>query len=327
MTTATITATRTQAPAAGPRPVRFRDTLASEWSKLATLRSTHITLAVGFVLAVATTAIATFAFGASNADWPADFDPILFSMVGNVFALIVYSVFGVMAVSREYSSGMMGLTLTATPNRSRVFAAKLVLVSGIILALGLATTMSMFFVGQAILGAYGLPSATLANADSRWVVFGLGATMPFFPIVGLALGVLLRSTAGGITTVLGLLWLPQIFGEFLPLWSREHLVSLLPGSALDSSSGEVELGIQQRARGDGRRGVGHMSALYPLRSWRSAGDAENARSPIPQARTSSGMAERPLGVALPKSEVRRGEYGHEPGGCKQGADGRWRVIR
>ena len=234
MTSATMTATAPLAARVSPRPASFWNILASEWYKMATLRATHITLAVGLGLSLATTALAAVAFGASNADWPEEFDPILFSMVGNIFALIVYSVFGVMAVSREYSSGLMRLTLIATPNRSRVLLAKLVLVGGTTLVLGMLTTVGMFLIGQAILGAYGLPTASLADGDARWVAIGLGATMPFFPIVGVALGVLLRSTAGGITAVLGLLWLPQIVGEFLPMWARENIVSLLPGAALDS---------------------------------------------------------------------------------------------
>ena len=234
MTTATMTSTAARAAATSPRPASFANTLASEWSKMATLRATHITLALGLLLSIATTGLAALAMGASNAEWPAEFDPILFSMVGNVFALIIYSVFGVLAVSREYSSGMIQLSLIATPNRSRVLFAKLLLVSTTTLVFGLLTTVGMFLVGQAVLGAYGLPTASLADSDARWVVLGLGATMPFFPIMGLALGVLLRSTAGGITTALGLLWLPQIFSAFAPMWSREHIISLLPGTALDS---------------------------------------------------------------------------------------------
>ena len=60
--------------------------------------------------------------------------------------------------------------------------------------------------------------------------------MAFFPIMGLLFGAVLRSTAGAITAVLGLLWLPVIFGETLPMWWRENVISLLPGSALDSLS-------------------------------------------------------------------------------------------
>ncbi|MGE3075469.1 MAG: ABC transporter permease subunit [Dehalococcoidia bacterium] len=235
MTSATITATKF-ATRGAERPSTFMDALISEWTKLTSLRATYITLGLGVILSIGTTAIAAVGMGASGAEWPEQFDPILFSMVGNVFALITYSVFGVLVVSREYSSGTIRLTLTGTPNRGRVLAAKLLLVSSITLVYGLATTIGMFQVGQALLGAYGYPTSSLAHADARWVVLGLGVTMPFFPILGLAFGFLLRSTAGAITTVLGLLWLPQIFSEVMPVWGREHLISKLPGAGLDSTT-------------------------------------------------------------------------------------------
>ena len=217
-----------------PRPASFSHTLASEWSKLATLRSTYVTLGLGVLLSIATTALTALAIGATRANVPDNFDPITISMIGTIFGLIVYSVFGVLAVSREYSSGMIRLTLIATPNRSRVFFAKFALVGFIILVAGLVTTVGMFFAGQAVLGAYGMPVASLGDPDAQRMVFGLGAAMVFFPTLGLAFGVLLRSTAGAITTVLGLLWLPQIVGELAPRWSQEHILSLLPSNGVDS---------------------------------------------------------------------------------------------
>ncbi len=240
MTTTTMTsietmaATAPRAARASARPASFLNTLAAEWSKVATLRSTYLTLGLGLALSIATSALVSLALGSTKGDWSADFSPITTSMVGNIWALIVYSVFGVLVMSREYSGGMIRLTLSATPRRGRVFAAKLILVSGITLVFGLLTTVGMFLVGQAVLGAYGMPTSNLGNADAQRMVLGLGATMPFFPIAGLALGVLLRGTAGAITAVLGFLWLPVIFGEFLPRWWQEHVMSLLPGSAMDS---------------------------------------------------------------------------------------------
>lgn len=217
---------------------RFFDTLASEWIKLTTLRSTYITLGLSVVLSIAMTALVSLAVGSTFDSWPADrqaqFEPILFSMAGNVVTLIALSVFGVLAAAGEYSSGMIRLTLTATPKRGRVLLAKLLLVSAVTMVLGLATVTGMFLVGQAVAGAYGMPTAGLGDADARRLVIGLGAVTPLFPIVGLALGVILRSTAGAITTVLGMLWLPIIFGGLLPTWWQEHVLSLLPGSAVDS---------------------------------------------------------------------------------------------
>jgi ABC-2 type transport system permease protein len=234
MTTTTMTLTTPLAARASARPASFFNTLAAEWSKLVTLRATHITLGLGLVLSVGTTGLVALALGNTQGDWSADFSPITTSMVGMIWALIISAVFGVLVMSREYTSGLIRLTLTATPRRGRVLTAKLVLVSLITLGFGLLTTVGMFLIGQAVLGAYGMPTTDLGNADARRVVLGLGAVMPFFPIVGLALGVLLRSTASAITAVLGFLWLPVIFGELLPLWWQEHVLSLLPGAALDS---------------------------------------------------------------------------------------------
>ena len=56
--------------------------------------------------------------------------------------------------------------------------AKLLLVSGITMVLGLITVVGMFLVGQAVLGAYGIPVANLTDADAQRLVFGLGAITP-----------------------------------------------------------------------------------------------------------------------------------------------------
>jgi ABC-2 type transport system permease protein len=236
MTTATTSMISTAHLATQPaaRPASFRNTLAAEWSKVAALRATYLTLGLGFVLSVSTSALVALALGSTQETWAADFSPITTSMVGNIWALIVSSVFGVLVMSREYSGGLIRLTLSATPSRGRVLAAKLILVSLITLVFGLLTTVGMFLVGQAVLGAYGMPTTNLGNADAQRMVLGLGAVMPFFPLVGFALAVIFRSTAGAITAVLGFLWLPVIFGELLPLWWQEHVLSLLPGAAMDS---------------------------------------------------------------------------------------------
>ncbi|MEX2373504.1 MAG: hypothetical protein WD800_06840, partial [Dehalococcoidia bacterium] len=76
----TSQATTTSVAGIAPRPARFTDTLASEWAKLFSLRSTYITLALGLVLSVGMTALISLAVGSTFDDWaPADqaeFEPI-----------------------------------------------------------------------------------------------------------------------------------------------------------------------------------------------------------------------------------------------------------
>lgn len=240
MTTATMTSNPAIA-ARAERRASFNHTLASEWSKLVTLRATQLTLALGYILSVATTAIACIALGMTQDDWSPDFSPVTTTMIGTAFGLIVYTVFGVMVMSREYASGTIRLTLTATPARSRVFFAKLAIVAVTLLVVGLATTISMFFVGQALLGAYGMPTASLANQDAARMVLGLGVAMPFFPVIGFAFGAVLRSTAGGITTALGLLWLPQIFGQLVSESFQKNVLSFLPSNGVDTlTAGHIQ---------------------------------------------------------------------------------------
>lgn len=232
MTTEGITSTA--AVASGVPAVRFIDTLASEWIKLTTLRSTYVTLGLGVTLSVAMTALVSLAVGSTQDELPADLGPIMFALVGNLFALTIATVFGVMAVAGEYSSGMIRLTLTATPRRRRVFWAKLALVTPVTLVFGLITTLGMFLVGQAVLGAYGLPVTDLGDSDARRTVLAAGALMPVFPLIGLVFGVLLRNTAAAITSVLALLWLPVFLAGFFPLWWRANVFNLFPDAAVDS---------------------------------------------------------------------------------------------
>ena len=238
MTTTTMTNIETSPSVSAGGAARFMDTVVSEWLKLASLRSTYLTLGIGFLLSLVTTGLTALAVGATFDGWSetqqASFEPITFAMVGNVVALIVFTVFGVLAVSSEYSTGMVRLSLTATPRRSRVLWAKLTLVFAITLVAGLATVAGMFLVGQAVLAQYDMPTASLGDADALRMVLGLGAATPLFPVIGFTLGIILRSTAGAITASLGLLWLPLVFKDLLPLWAQENILSLLPGSAVDS---------------------------------------------------------------------------------------------
>jgi len=219
----------------------FMNTLASEWLKLTTLRSTYVTLGLGTLLSVAMSALVSLAVGSTFDGWSterqAQFAPILMTMTGVVVMLIAASVFGVLVSSSEYSSGMIRLTMTATPKRARVIVAKLALVTGITLVVGSISSVAMFVAGSAVLSSYGIAVPGLDDPDVQRFVFGLAVATPLFPVLGMAFGIILRSTAGAITAAIGLLWLPQVFGELLPSWPQEHVMSLFPQSAADSLTG------------------------------------------------------------------------------------------
>lgn len=233
-----MTAVPARVAPAGVTNPGFGEALASEWAKLRTQRSITITVAVGIVLGIGLTALTSWAIGATFADWnaaeQADFDPILYSLNGVVVGLIAMTVVGAMAVTPEYSSGMIRLTFTATAKRGRILMAKALIVTMLSVVAGLLLILGSFFVGQWIFGAYDMPTASLGDADTLRFIAGGTLTTPVFPVIAVALGFLLRSTAGAITSGLVLIFAPEIFGGLLPRWWRENVISLLPGPASDS---------------------------------------------------------------------------------------------
>lgn len=235
MTNAATTATRegTKTMSAG-----FSATLASEWTKLNSVRSTYIAAGLGIVLSIGMTALITFVIGATMDGWdPEDIeaaDPRLTWTFGSIFSAICFSVLGVNFVTSEYSSGMIRQTLATTPRRSRVLFAKVLTLSVFILVCGLISIVGMFFVGQAMLSINDAPTASIGDDGVLRMLVLLILVTPIYPLFGAMLGFLIRGTGGSITAVIGLIFGPSIFGAALPNWWQENVIAYLPGNASDA---------------------------------------------------------------------------------------------
>lgn len=218
--------------------VGFGATLASEWTKLVSTRSTYIMLGLAVVLSIAMTALVSLAVGSTWSEWSAsdraEFEPIPLSIVGLLFGGILVTVLGVNLVASEYSSGMIRLTLSATPRRGRVLAAKVAIISLVSMVVTLIVTVGVIQTGQLIFGAYDMPTASLADSDTVRAIAAITLTAPLFPLIGATFAFVFRSIATPITLVLGLMFAPAMFGGLFPSWWQENVLSLLPGSAADS---------------------------------------------------------------------------------------------
>lgn len=234
--------TPAQAAHAAPRGTTpgFGATLASEWTKITSVRATYITIGLGLLLGIGATAGITAIIGATFDDWtPADqasFDPILISIFGTIFSAILFIVFAVNVVASEYSSSMMRLTLTATPRRARVLAAKMTIIAIVTTLAGIIATLGSFAVAQAIFASFSMPTAGLGDSDALRTVLGVGLLSPVFPLFAAALAFVFRSTAAPITATLALFFAPSMFGSLLPRSWQENVLAYLPGPAGDSVS-------------------------------------------------------------------------------------------
>jgi ABC-type transport system involved in multi-copper enzyme maturation permease subunit len=209
------------------------DVLRSEWTKLRTVRSTYWTLFVAAVLTVGLSALVCGIYTAQYAHVSlkdrATFDPISSSLVGGFLAQLPIAVLGVLVITNEYTSGMIRATLAAVPQRRTVLAAKAAVFAGVTLVVTTLSSFAAFFLGQAILSTKGI-GASLGDPGALRTVVGTGLFLAVLGLLALALGTIIRRTAGAITAVVGMIFVLPVLAGLLP-GSMSGVQKFLPSNA------------------------------------------------------------------------------------------------
>lgn len=197
--------------------VTQRRVLGSEWLKLWTVRSTWITLLVAAVGMIGLGALIGYV---SNQHWahmnPIErltFDPIDRSLGGVFLAQLAIGVLGVLVITAEYTTGMIRATLTAVPTRLPVLWAKSLVYAVVSFVVMLAAAFGAFEAGQALLGVHGV---SLSATGAVRAVFGVALYLTVVGLLALGLGFIIRSTAGAIATLFGLLLVAPAIVHVLP---------------------------------------------------------------------------------------------------------------
>lgn len=208
----------------------IRGTLRSELTKFRSVRSTYWTLIVLVLVGIAW----SIAFCAGTAShWSpaqrAGFDPTQSSVVGMAqLGQLVIIVLGTLAITSEYSTGMIRTSLTVMPRRGVLYGAKAAVFAAAALIVAVPTGFACFFIGQALLAPTHV-TATLAQPGVLRAVTGASLYVVLCGLFALALGALLRSTAGAMTTAYGLLFLLPELAKALPSAWYNDLERWLPG--------------------------------------------------------------------------------------------------
>ena len=239
MTTApdTIPAHRSRVTPAPAYRLTLWRVVRAEWIKLRSLRSTWTTLGAVLLTTVGLGAVAA-ASSTGAVEGPPDGgggpgggDPLSTVLSGSMLAVVLVGVLGVLVGAREYSSGLIRSYLAAVPARLPVLWAKVVAFLAAVVPVVLAGVLVAYAVGTAVLDAGGAPTVSWGAPGTVRVVLGTAAYVVGMGLVGLALGVLLRSTAGAISALLaGVLVLPTLAGALLPD-SWDGLLKYLPSNA------------------------------------------------------------------------------------------------
>jgi ABC-2 type transport system permease protein len=227
-------------PAVGQPPHRagFGHYMLAEWTKIRSVRSTFWTLIVAVVVVVGFTALITWVTAANwngpraaprDARAIADPTSIIFG-VAIYLGQLAIAVLGVLVVTTEYSTGVIRASLLAVPRRMTMLAAKVTVFTLVMLVLAEILAFGSFFVGAAILHSH--VSVSLGESGVLRATFGAGLYLVAYGLFAMAIGVLLRHTAGAISIAVAVAFVLPILAGLLPdtsFWN--HFVGYLPVQA------------------------------------------------------------------------------------------------
>ncbi|GAB3980033.1 ABC transporter permease subunit [Plantactinospora veratri] len=164
-----------------------------------------------------------------------DEDLTRMSLSGALIGLMPIVALGALFITAEYRRGMIRTTFAASPRRSRVVLAKAVVVAGVTFLVGLVTCVTAFLVTQPSQRDSGFvpplfPDRSLTDWPVARAVVGTALVLALVAAFSLALGAILRRSAGAITLVVLLMVLPQMVAGALPLTAARWMMRLLPSA-------------------------------------------------------------------------------------------------
>ncbi|MEU7898767.1 hypothetical protein AB0B45_38665 [Nonomuraea sp. NPDC049152] len=229
------------APAVGMAPAKggFGNVLLAEWTKFRSVRSVRWCLAIFAMLAVGTSVVVAVVsvvspFGSATSTMG---QAVAVVQMGVELGEIAIMVLGILAITGEYRSGMIKISLMSVPWRGRMLAAKMVVFAAATLVTSLAVTAISFAVQLTTGEVLGSPT----DPGVLRSLLGLSAYLTVLAVLAMAVGAITRHTAGAVFAMLGLFY-------FLP-----GVMSLVPG---------VETVIQAMPRVAGVR-IADMTATAP----------------------------------------------------------------
>jgi len=208
---------------------RLRATARSEWIKFRSVRSSPLALVAAALIVV----VGAWLLGVGNRDSAAAspdsgaaFDPVFTVFQAIELAQLFIAALGVTTVTGEYASGLIRGTFLATPQRAQVLAIKALVFTVAVWACCTAMSYQAFFLGQAALSP--AKHAGIGDPGVLTAVFGAGLYLTLIGLLGMFIGVLVRSTSAALISLFGLLVvLPIAFIE-IPGKITKNLAEYLP---------------------------------------------------------------------------------------------------
>lgn len=203
--------------------------LRSEWTKFRTAPGT-----VWLLVAVVALTVAGGAASAAAVRCPSSGctgDPVEISLTGIQVSQAVVAVVAALMVGGEYRTNMIHTTLTATPRRLTMLAAKTAVVAGVVALAGTVSVLAGVLVGRLMLTGRGY-TVSLGDEAVRRAAFGSVLYLVLIALLAVGVSVIARDSAAAIGVVLGLLYVFAIIVQMVPDPEvRENLKEIAPMTA------------------------------------------------------------------------------------------------
>ena len=237
--------------------VTFPRVVVSEMIKFRTLRSTiwcfgiivFLSMGFGFLLsATLEVSVGQALGGALDNSFT-----VMVATLGVNFSQLVAAVLGVLIISGEFTTGMIRSTFAAVPTRLPAVFAKVLVLAFSTFVVGLVSIVATALVTMPILSAKGI-AANLLDGDVMRALVGGAGYLALIAVLAFAIGAIVRSSAGGIASALGLiLVVPSVLSIVAALTRTTwipNVSALLPsnaGAEMFAVSGSEFFGGGQRA--------------------------------------------------------------------------------
>ena len=211
----------------------FRDLLRSEWTKIRSVRSTMWALGSLVVLTIGFTSLLTWL---TTSQWDT-FDPASRQQVladptsqilgsGFQFSQLAICVLGVLVMTGEYSTGTIRASVLAVPARTPMLAAKAIVFAVLVFVVAEIAAVPSFFLGSAIL--HSRVSVSLTDPGVFRAIIGVGLYIAMLGVFAIAIGTLVRHTAGAITGIIGFVLVLSPLALLLPGTVGAYIHAYLP---------------------------------------------------------------------------------------------------
>ncbi|MFD7767684.1 ABC transporter permease subunit [Streptomyces sp. NPDC059787] len=198
--------------------------LASEWTKIKSVRSTMWTLGVFALLVVGIGLLTGLVVSSADPDMGGE-SPLSLGFFGLLLGGMCIITLGVLTTASEYGTGMIRTTMVACPSRGRVLVAKALVFFLLAFVVTLVCASLIGFLHVALLEEYNAKDPS----GEEWLkgTVGVSLYVALLGTLSLAIGSIIRHSAGAITIMIGAVLAPLVIALFMFSSSLEDVQQAL----------------------------------------------------------------------------------------------------